>query len=83
MKLTESQIRQIVREELIREKVADVEPYDDVLAKVTGQNPKGGSEEYSVEVHRGSTLLIYGKGRLRARVKLGRKEAQEIAKALS
>ncbi len=80
MKLTEIKLRQIVREE-----IADVEPYDDVLAKVYAEDPKG-SDEYSVEVHRedGSRVVyVRSKGRVQSRFRLGQKEAQEIAKALT
>ena len=75
MKLTEENLRRIVREE-----IADVEPYDNVLAKVSDE------EGRSAEIKRKSgrlQLLLYAKGRLRGRVNLGREEASELADALS
>jgi len=79
MKLTEDKLRQIVCEE-----IADVEPYDDVLAKVYAEDPKG-SDQYSVSVHREDgdrVIYVRAKGRIRSRFRLDRKEAQEIANAL-
>lgn len=79
--MTESRLRQIIREE-----IADVEPYDDVRAKVHGQSPTS-SEEHSVEVRVGEDglpiLYVFAKGRPISKTKLGRREAQEIAKALT
>ena len=70
--MKESKLRQV-----IREKIADVEPYDDVLAKVSD------SKGRSIEVHRGGKILVYAKSRLQARLNLGREEMKELAKALT
>ncbi len=70
--MKESRLRQIIREE-----IADVEPYDDVLAKVS--DPEG----RSIEVHKGGKILVYAKGRLQARLNLSRDEMKELASALS
>ena len=66
--------------EIIREKIKDVEPYDDVLASVTDDQ---GTTVTVEKADQGLKLLIRAKGRVRARAILGRKEAQEIANALS
>jgi hypothetical protein len=76
MKLTESRLRSIIREE-----IADVEPYEDVLAKVYAEDPNG-SDEYSISVHRDRTVYVRANGRIRSRFRLGQKESQEIANAL-
>jgi len=82
MNMKESKLRSIIREELVREKVVDVEPYDGVSPKVTGTY---GSSEVSVEVRRkGAAILTYNdRGKLLSKAKLGREEAQEIANALT
>jgi hypothetical protein len=81
MKLTEGRLRRIIREEII-----DVEPYEDTLAKVTG-NYYGSSSEVSVEVRlKNGQPVIYtfnNRGKTLSKVELGRKEAQKIANALS
>ena len=70
--MKESKLRQVIREE-----IADVEAYDDVLAKVS--DPEG----RSIEIHRGGKILVYAKSRLQARLNLGREEMEELARALT
>lgn len=83
--ITESRLREIIREELVREKVVDVEPYENTLAKVTGTYYDA-SKEVSVEVRqKDGQPVIYtfsGRGQVLSKAKLGKREAQEIGKAL-